>query len=98
MKQYLDEYVTYLEDVKGLSRSTIESYRADLQGFIAFAEERDVINPQEVTRTMLGLYMGRLSAEGKAASSQLRRTASLRSFSIFGASSRYRTRSDPVAG
>lgn len=80
MKQYLDEYVTYLEDVKGLSRSTIESYRADLQGFIAFAEERDVINPQEVTRTMLGLYMGRLRQQGKAASSQLRCTASLRSF------------------
>lgn len=80
MKQYLDEYVTYLEDVKGLSRSTIESYRADLQGFIAFAAERDVINPQEVTRTMLGLYMGRLRQQGKAASSQLRCTASLRSF------------------
>lgn len=80
MKQYLDEYVTYLEDVKGLSRSTIESYRADLLGFIAFAEERDVINPQEVTRTMLGLYMGRLRQQGKAASSQLRCTASLRSF------------------
>lgn len=80
MKQYLDEYVTYLKDVKGLSRSTIESYRADLQGFIAFAAERDVINPQEVTRTMLGLYMGRLRQQGKAASSQLRCTASLRSF------------------
>lgn len=80
MKQNLDEYVTYLEDVKGLSRSTIESYRTDLLGFIAFAEERDVINPQEVTRTMLGLYMGRLRQQGKAASSQLRCTASLRSF------------------
>ncbi len=80
MKQYLDEYVTYLKDVKGLSRSTIESYQADLQGFIAFAAERDVINPQEVTRTMLGLYMGRLRQQGKAASSQLRCTASLRSF------------------
>ncbi|MFG1733440.1 site-specific tyrosine recombinase [Paenibacillus sp. 843] len=80
MKQYLDEYVTYLEDVKGLSRSTMESYRADLQGFIAFAAERDVIHPQEVTRTMLGLYMGRLRQQGKAASSLLRCTASLRSF------------------
>ncbi|MGE7826556.1 site-specific tyrosine recombinase XerD [Paenibacillus sp. NPDC093718] len=80
MKQYLDEYVIYLEEEKGLSRSTIESYRADLQGFIAFAEERDVIHPHEVTRTMLGLYMGRLRQQGKAASSQLRCTASLRSF------------------
>ncbi|OME96556.1 MULTISPECIES: site-specific tyrosine recombinase XerD [Paenibacillus] len=80
MKQYLDEYVTYLEDVKGLSRSTIESYRADLQAFMAFAAERDVIHPQEVTRTMLGLYMGRLRQQGKAASSLLRCTASLRSF------------------
>ena len=97
MKQYLDEYVTYLEDVKGLSRSTIESYRADLQGFIAFAEERDVINPQEVTRTMLGLYMGRLRQRGQGGIKPASRTACV-PFSIFGASSRYRTRSDPVAG
>lgn len=80
MKPYLDEYVQYLEDEKGLSRSTIASYRADLQGFLAFAAEREVTHPREVNRTLLGLYMGRLRQQGKAASSLLRCTASLRSF------------------
>lgn len=80
MKQYLDEYVTYLEEVKRLSRSTIESYRADLNGFIEYAADREVTHPQDVNRTVLGLYLGRLRQQGKAASSQLRCTASLRSF------------------
>lgn len=80
MKPYLDEYVQYLEDEKGLSRSTIASYRADLQGFLAFAVEREVTHPREVNRTLLGLYVGRLRQQGKAASSLLRCTASLRSF------------------
>ncbi|MCM3256743.1 tyrosine recombinase XerD [Paenibacillus lautus] len=80
MKPYLDEYVQYLEDEKGLSRSTIASYRADLQGFLAFAAEREVTHPREVNRTLLGLYVGRLRQQGKAASSLLRCTASLRSF------------------
>jgi len=80
MKPYLDEYVQYLEDEKGLSQSTISSYRADLQGFLAFAAEREVTHPREVNRTLLGLYVGRLRQQGKAASSLLRCTASLRSF------------------
>lgn len=80
MKPYLDEYVQYLEDEKGLSRSTIASYRADLQGFLAFAADREVTHPREVNRTLLGLYVGRLRQQGKAASSLLRCTASLRSF------------------
>ncbi|MFB4322193.1 site-specific tyrosine recombinase [Paenibacillus lautus] len=80
MKRYLDEYVQYLEDEKGLSRSTIASYRADLQGFLAFAAEREITHPREVNRTLLGLYVGRLRQQGKAASSLLRCTASLRSF------------------
>ncbi|MCI1774873.1 MAG: tyrosine recombinase XerD [Paenibacillus lautus] len=80
MKPYLDEYVQYLENEKGLSQSTIASYRADLQGFLAFAAEREVTHPREVNRTLLGLYVGRLRQQGKAASSLLRCTASLRSF------------------
>ncbi|MGG3282484.1 site-specific tyrosine recombinase XerD [Paenibacillus solani] len=80
MKQYLHDYTTYLEDEKRLSRNTIESYRADIAGFIAYAEEKGITGPHEVNRTTLGLYMGRLKQQGRAASSLLRNTASLHSF------------------
>jgi len=80
MKQYLNDYTTYLEDEKRLSRNTIESYRADIAGFIAYAGEKGVTSPQEVNRTTLGLYMGKLKQQGRAASSLLRSTASLHSF------------------
>ncbi|KOP63900.1 recombinase XerD [Bacillus sp. FJAT-18019] len=80
MKQYLHDYTTYLEDEKRLSRNTIESYRADIAGFIAYSEEKGITSPNEVNRTTLGLYMGRLKQQGRAASSLLRSTASLHSF------------------
>lgn len=80
MKQYLHDYTTYLEDEKRLSRNTIESYRADIAGFIAYAEEKGLTRPHEVNRTTLGLYMGKLKQQGRAASSLLRSTASLHSF------------------
>lgn len=80
MKQYLHDYTTYLEDEKRLSRNTIESYRADIAGFIAYAEDKGLTHPHEVNRTTLGLYMGKLKQQGRAASSLLRSTASLHSF------------------
>lgn len=80
MKQYLHDYTTYLEVEKRLTRNTIESYRTDISGFITYAEEKGITDPHEVNRTTLGLYMGRLKHQGRAASSLLRSTASLHSF------------------
>ncbi|KKO52053.1 site-specific tyrosine recombinase XerD [Paenibacillus sp. DMB20] len=80
MKQYLDTYISFLAEEKGLSHSTIESYRNDIAGFIAFANERGVHEPTEVNRTLLGLYMGRLKQLGRAPSTMMRCTVSLRSF------------------
>lgn len=80
MKQHLDTYISFLAEEKGLSHSTIESYRNDIAGFIAFASERGVNEPAEVNRALLGLYMGRLKQLGRAPSTMMRCTVSLRSF------------------
>lgn len=80
MKQHLDTYISFLAEEKGLSHSTIESYRNDIAGFIAFANERSVNEPAEVNRALLGLYMGRLKQLGRAPSTMMRCTVSLRSF------------------
>lgn len=80
MLQYVDEYLDYLEQSKRLSPRTIESYRTDIASFIAFAAERDVTEPGDVNRALLGIYLGRMRQQGRAASTQLRCIASLRSF------------------
>ncbi|GAE04600.1 tyrosine recombinase [Paenibacillus sp. JCM 10914] len=80
MNSYIDNYVTYLDEVKQLTPSTIDSYEADIQSFVQYAAERQVDKPQDVSRTLIGLYLASLRQQGKAASTVLRATASLHSF------------------
>lgn len=80
MEQYLGAYLSFLEDERGLSHNTIESYKADIAGFLEFAAERGILQPKDVNRALPSLYIGRLKQQGRASSSLLRCTAALRSF------------------
>ncbi|WP_106768055.1 site-specific tyrosine recombinase XerD [Paenibacillus faecalis] len=80
MKQYLDDYISFLKEERGLSASTTESYRKDITGFIDFAKEREVDEPVDVNRTLLSLYLGSLKQKGRASSTMMRCIVSLRSF------------------
>ncbi|SMF87585.1 integrase/recombinase XerD [Paenibacillus uliginis N3/975] len=80
MKQYLDAYISFLSEERGLSSSTTGSYHKDIAGFIDFAEQRGVDEPADVNRTLLSLYLGSLKQKGRAPSTIMRCTVSLRSF------------------
>lgn len=80
MKQYLDAYISFLTEERGLSRSTTDSYRKDIEGLIEFVEQREVNGAADVNRTMLSLYLGSLKQLGRAPSTIMRCTVSLRSF------------------
>lgn len=80
MKQYLDAYISFLTEERGLSGNTTESYRKDITGFIDFAEQRGVDELTDVNRALLGLYLGSLKQKGRAPSTMMRCTVSLRSF------------------
>ena len=80
MKKELDAYLSFLSEEKGLSSSTIESYRNDISGFIAFAKERGIEQAADVNRTLISLYLGGLRQKGRAVSTVSRCTVSLRSF------------------
>lgn len=80
MKQYLDDYISFLTEERGLSRSTTESYRKDIALLIEFAEQRGVIEAADVNRTLLSLYLGNLRQRGRAPSTMMRCTVSIRSF------------------
>ncbi|WP_422660740.1 site-specific tyrosine recombinase XerD [Paenibacillus sp. EC2-1] len=80
MKQYLDDYISFLTEERGLSRSTTESYRKDIALLIEFAEQRGVNEAADVNRTLLSLYLGNLRQRGRAPSTMMRCTVSIRSF------------------
>jgi integrase/recombinase XerD len=83
MKMYIQPFVRYLEEEKGLSRSTLEAYHRDVEQFIQFAESCGMEQPDNVQRSHLVLYLGRLKEQGRAAATITRSVASIRSFFHF---------------
>ncbi|MDQ0492077.1 site-specific tyrosine recombinase XerD [Paenibacillus brasilensis] len=83
MKIYIQPFVRYMEEEKGLSHSTLEAYHRDVQQFAEFAETCGLEQPDNVQRSHLVLYMGHLKEQGKAAATMSRSVASIRSFFHF---------------
>ncbi|MFK4435996.1 site-specific tyrosine recombinase XerD [Paenibacillus sp. RC21] len=83
MKMYIQPFVRYMEDEKGLSPSTLEAYQRDVQQFVEFAESCGIEQPDNIQRSHLVLYLGRLKEQRKAAATISRSVASIRSFFHF---------------
>ncbi|GGJ10537.1 site-specific tyrosine recombinase XerD [Paenibacillus hunanensis] len=80
MKEYLEQFIRYLTEEKGLSRNTLESYHRDLSQFIEFAHQRDIMMPDQIRKTHIALFLGEMRLIGRASSTITRMTVSLRSF------------------
>lgn len=78
----MQPYMNYLQEDKGSSLSTLESYRRDIEQFIGYMDKEQITQAQDVTRNQIVLYMGYLKKQKKAASTIARNVVSIRSFSI----------------
>lgn len=78
MEEQIEQFITYLQQVKGLSGNTVISYRRDLQQFRQYLEkEQGLTGFQEVTPSHLETYFHTLEREKKA-STVSRRMSSVR--------------------
>ncbi|MCM3126494.1 site-specific tyrosine recombinase XerD [Paenibacillus provencensis] len=80
MRNYVQPYMNYLQEDKGSSLSTLESYRRDIEQFIGYMDNEQITQAQDVTRNQIVLYMGYLKKQKKAASTIARNVVSIRSF------------------
>lgn len=62
------------------SPATVQAYRRDLNGFVAWVERSSVDNPEQVDRLVLRRYLAYLSTRGFARASISRKASSLRSY------------------
>ncbi|SET55744.1 site-specific tyrosine recombinase XerD [Paenibacillus sp. NFR01] len=83
MKPYLQPFLQYLSGDRGLSSSTLESYGRDISQFLAFAEERGAVTPDDIRKSHIMLYVGALRGAGRAIATVNRTTVSLRAFFHF---------------
>ncbi len=80
MRKKLKDYTDFLTVEKGLSVNTIDSYRRDIDTFIAYAEKNKIKNVLDVNRQVIVQHLGELKNKGRATSTISRTIASLRSF------------------
>jgi integrase/recombinase XerD len=84
MKQTIHTYALYLEEDKGMSSSTLESYLRDVDKFIEFADkEYGIREAEQVRRTHVILFIGQLKQAGRANATIARSVVSLRSYFHF---------------
>ncbi len=76
---WIDSYLQSLKVERGLARNTIESYSRDINGFVAFLEERHQ-EDGTITRQEISDYLARLTHQGLRRSSQSRVLSALRGF------------------
>jgi integrase/recombinase XerD len=78
----IDQYLTYLRDVRRMSPNTVESYARDLAGLAAFAEKRG-IDVTALQRPDLEAFVRHLMSSGLAPRSVARSVACVRGFFRF---------------
>ena len=79
-QQDINQFVTYMEEEKNASNSTVVSYQRDLKKLFLYLDERGIHRVDEITSTNLNSYVLQLERQGFSTSSVSRSVASMRAF------------------
>ena len=83
MLAYVEEYASFMKNVRRKSKNTVESYRRDISQYVTYMSKCGKSDISKTTKKDVLLYLSELKAMGKAASTISRTLASLRSFYMF---------------
>jgi integrase/recombinase XerD len=83
MKEYIDQFIKYLHDMKGSSDNTEMSYRRDLRKFSAFMSENGKETIGDIGRDDLADYISYLKENNFSAATISRNIASVKAFYHF---------------
>lgn len=80
MESTITDFIKYLEQMKGASKSTVMSYQRDLKKLFAFLRSKGIGQLTDVTSTSLNSYVLFLEREGFSAATVSRHIASMKSY------------------
>lgn len=78
-----DAFLAHLEHERALSGNTVAAYASDTAQLLAFASDRGVSEPGEITLALLRDWLWRLSQEGKSTSTLARQAAAARAYTAW---------------
>ena len=83
MRAYVDEYASFMTNVRHKAENTIESYKRDVSQYITYLNNSGVEDAALATRATVLSYLLLLKNMGRATSTVSRTLASIRSFYVF---------------
>lgn len=83
MNTYVEEYTSFMTNVRHKSVNTVESYKRDVTQYITYLADSGIKDATLATKTTILSYLLSMQKEGKASSTVSRTLASLRSFYLF---------------
>jgi len=83
MKQQIEEFTGYLQEVKQSSLNTIRAYQNDLRKLENYLSQQGIENSSKITETSLNSYILSLEKEGLSPSTVSRHIASMKAFLLF---------------
>jgi len=79
VRAHVDGFLKELAAARGASPHTLRAYRGDLDGFLAFLDERRITSPKAVTPRVLRSYLAELDGRELARASVQRKLSAVRS-------------------
>ena len=79
-QQDMKQFMSYMEEEKNASNSTVLSYQRDLKKLFLYLDERGIHSVDEITSTNLNSYVLQMEKQGFSTSSVSRSVASMRAF------------------
>lgn len=83
MDQYINDFITYLRDVKHASKNTVQSYQNDLKKLIMYFDRQDINSVTKISETSLNSYVLSLEKDGLSPASVSRNIAAMKAFLLF---------------
>lgn len=83
MEQYINDFMTYLKEVKHASNNTLQAYHNDLNKLWQFFEKQNINTVAKISETSLNSYVLSLEKEGLSPASVSRNIAVMKAFILY---------------
>jgi integrase/recombinase XerD len=83
VEQYINDFISYLQEVKNASKNTLQAYQNDLRKLQLFLEKQNISSVVKISETNLNSYVLSLEKEGLAPASVSRNIAAMKALLLY---------------
>jgi len=81
--QYINDFISYLQEIKHSSKNTLQAYQNDLKKLLVFLDKQNITSISKISETSLNSYVLALEKEGLSPASVSRNIAAIKAFLLY---------------